>query len=340
MPVEEIIQNSEHDSTPCYEKHIVLSYPAFKCEVEKFPSMMPIFFKAFFVSFFRPGDISDSASVKRASIIMKNFMPDENLVGAYKKVCCFSENRADIIPITYLQTVFTGLLGKFITSSFFPINPLGLIHIFQSCMQIRTIKIGESFDLACTLDSITKTDKGIETAFKLEAISENEIVWRGISIFLSRQNFNDRRNSNNNHKAVLKKDKNIELFAHRETIFVPSDTGRQYARVSGDYNPHHLSFWSARIFGFRRAIAHGMWTLARVIACIDRHICINGALKIEAHFKLPVFMPAKINLGYECINDVKKNCNIVNFNVFHFGSGQNILPHLKGKLVKKEACIN
>lgn len=44
-------------------------------------------------------------------------------------------------------------------------------------------------------------------------------------------------------------------------------TVRAYADVSGDHNPIHTSPMLARVFGFRGAISHGMFTLAR---CVPR----------------------------------------------------------------------
>ena len=49
----------------------------------------------------------------------------------------------------------------------------------------------------------------------------------------------------------------------------PADIGRQYAKVSGDYNPIHLSAVSAKLFGFPTAIAHGLWNKARTLAALE-----------------------------------------------------------------------
>jgi acyl dehydratase len=48
----------------------------------------------------------------------------------------------------------------------------------------------------------------------------------------------------------------------------PADIGRRYGLVSGDMNPIHLSAPSAKLFGFRQAIAHGLWTKARALAAM------------------------------------------------------------------------
>ena len=39
-----------------------------------------------------------------------------------------------------------------------------------------------------------------------------------------------------------------------------------YAGVSKDWNLIHVHWIFAKLFGFRRAIVHGMWTLATAIA--------------------------------------------------------------------------
>ena len=42
------------------------------------------------------------------------------------------------------------------------------------------------------------------------------------------------------------------------------DTGLRFAGVVADYNPIHLKSWSAKLFGFKRPIAHGMFVAAKV----------------------------------------------------------------------------
>ncbi|MDQ9817487.1 MaoC/PaaZ C-terminal domain-containing protein, partial [Acinetobacter bereziniae] len=40
------------------------------------------------------------------------------------------------------------------------------------------------------------------------------------------------------------------------------NTGRRYAKVSGDFNLIHIHAITAKAFGFKQAIAHGMWSKA------------------------------------------------------------------------------
>lgn len=68
--------------------------------------------------------------------------------------------------------------------------------------------------------------------------------------------------------------------------------GRQYAKISGDYNPIHLAVPTARLFGFRRPIAHGMDSLARCLAAVTDRPPVFA----ESRFRRPVFLPATTRL--------------------------------------------
>ena len=60
----------------------------------------------------------------------------------------------------------------------------------------------------------------------------------------------------------------LSVRCSRQEVEVAGDTGIRYAKVSGDWNPHHLYPWSARLLGYRSPIAHGLWTLARAVAVV------------------------------------------------------------------------
>lgn len=47
---------------------------------------------------------------------------------------------------------------------------------------------------------------------------------------------------------------------------LPASTGRDYAAVSGDYNPIHLHQLAARALGLKGKIAHGMYLAGRMLA--------------------------------------------------------------------------
>jgi acyl dehydratase len=96
---------------------------------------------------------------------------------------------------------------------------------------------------------------------------------------------------------------------------VPSDIGRRYAEMSGDRNPIHLHPLTARLFGFPRAIVHGMWTKARCLAALEP----RGAFVVDVRFKKPLVLPARVGFSYRdgafAVHDVRSGA-----------------PHLTGEL--------
>jgi acyl dehydratase len=65
--------------------------------------------------------------------------------------------------------------------------------------------------------------------------------------------------------------------------------------VSGDRNPIHLHPLTARAFGFPRAIAHGMWLKARVLAAVEERL--PEAFTVDVAFKTPVLLPSTVALA-------------------------------------------
>jgi hypothetical protein len=72
---------------------------------------------------------------------------------------------------------------------------------------------------------------------------------------------------------------------------VPARVGADYAAVSGDRNPIHTSRLGARLFGFPRPIAHGMWTKARALAALEGRL--PDAYAVDVTFKKALLLPAR-----------------------------------------------
>ena len=82
---------------------------------------------------------------------------------------------------------------------------------------------------------------------------------------------------------------------------VPEDAGRRYAKVSGDVNPIHLSGLTAKAFGFKRAIAHGMWVKGRALAALSGRL--PEALTVDVAFRKPLMLPSTVVLATAPVGD-------------------------------------
>jgi acyl dehydratase len=63
--------------------------------------------------------------------------------------------------------------------------------------------------------------------------------------------------------------------------------GRAYAALSGDWNPIHLWPWSARLMGMQTPIIHGMHTLGRACAELERSQGRRVA-RLDGRFRAPI----------------------------------------------------
>jgi len=80
---------------------------------------------------------------------------------------------------------------------------------------------------------------------------------------------------------------------------------RRYASIGADHNPIHTSLLGAKILGFPRPIAHGMFSAAAVLANIEGQL--PDAVSYSVKFGKPVFLPS--NLGVY-INRVEQGWDI------------------------------
>jgi acyl dehydratase len=159
-------------------------------------------------------------------------------------------------------------------------------------------------------------DKGLQFDFLTTLTSGNEIVWESASTMLRRGGGSGGESKPASTKSAAPASAPVVQWT------IPGDTGRRYGAVSGDRNPIHLYAFTAKLFGFPRAIAHGMWTKARCLAALESRL--PNAFTVDVQFKLPVLLPAKVVFH----SDIKASGGTV-FSVSDARSGK---PHLSGSI--------
>jgi acyl dehydratase len=77
---------------------------------------------------------------------------------------------------------------------------------------------------------------------------------------------------------------------------VPANAGRVFSRIANDPNPIHMSAITAKLFGFKQAIAHGMFSVGRCVAMIQKDHPVDGPFQVDVRFKRPLFIPGAVAL--------------------------------------------
>ena len=201
-------------------------------------------------------------------------------LAAYGRVCGF--RLSDELPATYPHVLTFPLQIKLMTDADFPFPLIGSVHLRNRISQSRALRVDEEFDLRVHVDNLRPHPKGRQFDMVSQAFAGGSAVWHDTSTYLV-------RGGGSGSSAPASDD---ERGAPSAVWRVPEDIGRRYGEASGDRNPIHLHPLSARLFGFKRAIAHGMWTKARCLAAYEGRL--PEAHTVDVRFKLPVLLPAKV----------------------------------------------
>lgn len=222
-------------------------------------------------------------------LVKRNITIDRAHLATYNRVCGFSQR--ETLPVTYPFVLAFPLHMEIITDPAFPFAAMGLVHIQNSIRQHRPIAASETLTIQVKPANLRAHDKGLQFDILTTLSSANEVVWESVSTMLRRQG----SGSDSAPKAASA----AKTAAPAATVqwTVPADTGRKYGAASGDRNPIHLYAFTAKLFGFPRAIAHGMWTKARCMAALDGRL--PDAFSVDVQFKLPVLLPARVGFNSE-----------------------------------------
>ncbi|WP_254909747.1 MaoC/PaaZ C-terminal domain-containing protein, partial [Micromonospora sp. NBS 11-29] len=208
-------------------------------------------------------------------------MVESGHLAGYDRVCGF--RLADRVPGTYLHVLGFPLSLRLMTFAGFPIPLIGLVHVANRITVRRPVRVGESVDFRTYAENLRPHERGRQLDVVLVASVGGEEVWRGVSTYLGKERASG--------GGPRRGDRPAPPAASARWRVTPR-VGTDYARVSGDRNPIHTSKLGARLLGFPRPIAHGMWSKARCLAALESRL--PEAYTVDVAFKLPVPLPSTV----------------------------------------------
>lgn len=214
---------------------------------------------------------------------------DPDHLAAYSRVCGFAVSGA--LPATYLHVLAFPLAMALMTERSFPFALLGLVHVANRIECLAPLSIVDRPDLRVWAQDLRPHRRGRQFDLVADAEIDGQVVWRGRSTYLRPGGGSDEPEEEAAPGEEAETAAEADADGPAAVWHVPDDIGRRYAAVSGDRNPIHLHALTARPFGFRGAIAHGMWSKARCLAAFegrlpDRHV-------VEVEFRSPLVVPAE-----------------------------------------------
>ncbi|GIJ22290.1 MaoC/PaaZ C-terminal domain-containing protein [Micromonospora lutea] len=223
------------------------------------------------------------AGVPAVELAVDAVAVDPERLADYDRVCGF--RLADRLPATFPHVMGFPLALRLITAPDFPIPLTGVVHVGNRITVRRPVTVTDRLDFLTWAENLRPHDRGRQVDVVLVGSVDGEEVWRGVSTYLGRQRTPD---------GGARRDQGERPAPPAATARwqVTPRVGTDYARVSGDHNPIHTSRLGARLLGFPRPIAHGMWSKARCLAALENRL--PEAYTVEVAFKLPVPLPSTV----------------------------------------------
>ena len=242
-------------------------------------------------------------------VVQSRTAVERDHVERYAAVCGFPVR--DTAPLPYLHLLAFPLHMALIADPAFPYPAIGTVHLENAITQHRPVAVGEPVALSARASKLRSHAKGKVYDVEVEVTANGEPVWQSTSTYLRIGEGDRAADPGRTFSAVPSGGIPWRL---------PADLGRRYAAVSGDRNPIHLYPVTAKAFGFKRQIAHGMWSKARCVAALENRL--PDAVTVEAAFKKPILLPGTVGFGHEPTVDGQ---------AFALTSPKDGAPHLVGR---------
>lgn len=250
--------------------------------VPRQPNLAAEFFRAAITSGGRPG-LTGGLPTTRLTLPAARIDRD-NLI-AYQRLCGFTIS--DVLPPTYPHLLGFGLQVKLMAAPEFPLPLAGLIHLENEITQYQALTADDRPDVTVYAENLQLHPKGTTVELVTTMTQDGDISWSSRSTYLRRGAGTPASDRESTTPAR-------PTGAPVARWKLPAGLGRAYAAVSGDVNPIHLHPLTARMFGFRGAIAHGMWSAARVLAMWGMQLRQPHTSHVRFH--KPIVLPTTVAL--------------------------------------------
>ncbi len=247
----------------------------------------PSFFSSYRrVLFGRRRGLEPGQPLPRISATYRGIAVARERLEAYRALCGIGDEPG--LPLCYPHVLASALHMSMLTHPRFPFGLMGSLHLRNHIIRYRPIQPDQRLDLECAVVAHRFRPQGVEIDVDTSLTSGNERAWREISTFLIRKQTGGDDPASPLADFFSWPDDNGEV-REVDKLVIPSNVGRRFARITGDYNPIHISRLLAKVFGFKRDLAHGMWAVARATVGLDAIEC-GAPIRMDVTFKGPLYL--------------------------------------------------
>jgi len=168
----------------------------------------------------------------------------------------------------------------------FPFRLAGMIHVENDIRELRALDRGHAMELVTRVAIDPPADNGARYC-ELRTVG----LQQGLEVFECRSRYLAVRGKRRGGSEAIAP----PAAQPAGEWSLAANAGRQYASLSGDWNPIHLWPWSARLLGLKAPIIHGMHTVAKACAMLEQREG-RRLTTISARFRAPIPLGAGAEL--------------------------------------------
>ncbi|GAA3695230.1 MaoC/PaaZ C-terminal domain-containing protein [Zhihengliuella alba] len=209
----------------------------------------------------------------------------------------------ETLPSVFVHGLAFPVAMGLLVSDDFPLPLLGMVHLRNRGEHRRQIGVDEALTVTAWAENLRPHFAGTQVDVVAEVSAPGphadasgadggagaDVVWRGVSTYLA-------KGVDAPGAVRPERQARAEFEAPTRTgqWRLPTDTGRRFAEVLGDWNPIHLSSLTAKALGMKRHLAHGMYSAGRALATTAP---VEHGYTWSIEFDAPVFLPATVQFA-------------------------------------------
>ncbi len=202
------------------------------------------------------------------------------------------------IPVSYFYLLSQGVQTLLMIDKTFPLPIPGMVHIKTKVTQFSETSLHEALEIKSVVEIDNKEEGSLLPRFSEHFYQNGIKVVEIESIYLLKRKTKKKSYTKRENKIIENKDSNwLE-----ESWNIKRGESMKYAKLSGDFNPIHVSTIFAWLAGFKGKIIQGWYSASRTVAKIEKETGMP-VKSIDIEFLRPLGIPNKSNLEFRLSSD-------------------------------------
>ena len=197
----------------------------------------------------------------------------------------------DTVPLTYPFVLTYPTVMELVTGFDFPFAAVGAVHMENRITRYRPIAVTDTLGVSAHAENLREHRKGLLVDVISRVSVGTDPAWDQVTTFLHQQR------TSLSGEPKPQPQQAPKLPPASTIVGITQRQIRRYASIGADHNPIHTSLLGAKVFGFPRPIAHGMFSAAAVLANIEGQL--PDAVSYHVKFAKPVLLPATLGLNID-----------------------------------------